>query len=79
MKETGFIIGMKTKSTYEDIKAMNIPNLLIMPYVPQKALLNSPLIKAFVTHCGANSILESMYFGTPLIGFPLSADQFSGC
>lgn len=33
-------------------------------------------IKAFVTHGGLMGIQESIYFGVPMIGIPLSGDQF---
>jgi UDP:flavonoid glycosyltransferase YjiC (YdhE family) len=41
--------------------------------------LNSPKISAFITHCGGNSVLESGYYGTPIIGFPISVDQPGYC
>lgn len=34
-----------------------------------------PNIKAFVTHGGLLSILESIYFGVPVVGFPVIGDQ----
>lgn len=38
-------------------------------------LLAHPNIKIFITHGGLLSIQEAAYHGTPLIGFPLFADQ----
>ena len=32
-----------------------------------------------MTHGGANSILESYYYGKVTLGFPISADQAGGC
>lgn len=32
-----------------------------------------------MTHCGANSVVESIYFGKALLGLPRDADQFSNC
>jgi zeaxanthin glucosyltransferase len=29
----------------------------------------------FVSHCGANSVMESVYFGVPIVGIPLAVDQ----
>lgn len=37
--------------------------------------LAHPNIKIFITHGGLLSIQEAAYHGTPLIGFPLFADQ----
>lgn len=46
---------------------------LIVPYVPQLALLER--CSAFITHGGANSIMEAMYWGVPLLVIPICRDQ----
>ncbi|KAJ3687322.1 hypothetical protein LUZ61_016486 [Rhynchospora tenuis] len=43
--------------------------------VPQKEILAHPAVGGFVTHCGWNSILESLWFGVPMIPWPLYAEQ----
>jgi len=48
--------------------------MLLKKFVPQKSLLNHPKVKAFITHCGANSVLEAQYFGKVIIGMPRDAD-----
>jgi zeaxanthin glucosyltransferase len=48
-------------------------DVLIVPYAPQLQLLER--VDAFVTHGGANSVMEAMYAGTPLLVVPLSGDQ----
>jgi UDP:flavonoid glycosyltransferase YjiC (YdhE family) len=48
-------------------------DVLIVAYAPQLQLLER--VDAFVTHGGANSVMEAMYAGIPLLVVPLSSDQ----
>jgi glucuronosyltransferase len=57
---------------------MELSNVFLSSWVPQKELLANPKLKLFCTHGGANSMIESLYFGTPLLGFGQDADQFGG-
>lgn len=38
-------------------------------------LVEEKSVRALMTHCGMNSILESTYYGVPVIAMPLFADQ----
>lgn len=40
------------------------------------AILQHDNVQAFVSHCGINSVHESMASGTPIVGIPMLADQF---
>ncbi|KQK15478.1 hypothetical protein BRADI_1g23110v3 [Brachypodium distachyon] len=42
---------------------------------PQKEILAHASVGGFVTHCGWNSVLESLWFGVPMLPWPLDADQ----
>uniref|UniRef100_A0A0E0I1R6 Malvidin galactosylase UGT88C3 n=1 Tax=Oryza nivara TaxID=4536 RepID=A0A0E0I1R6_ORYNI len=42
---------------------------------PQKEILAHAAVGGFVTHCGWNSILESLWFGVPVLPWPLDAEQ----
>ncbi|XP_058115152.1 anthocyanidin 3-O-glucosyltransferase 2-like isoform X2 [Magnolia sinica] len=49
---------------------------LVWPsWVPQIAILAHPAVGGFVSHCGWNSILESLWFGVPILAWPLYAEQ----
>ncbi|CAH2057468.1 unnamed protein product [Thlaspi arvense] len=50
--------------------------LVLRGWVPQVLILNHSAIGGFMTHCGWNSVLESVTAGVPLITMPLFAEQF---
>ncbi|PRQ38017.1 putative UDP-glucuronosyl/UDP-glucosyltransferase [Rosa chinensis] len=49
--------------------------LLVHNWAPQLAILSHVATRAFVSHCGWNSVLESLSRGVPIIGWPLAAEQ----
>jgi predicted CoA-binding protein len=50
-------------------------NVKLMKWLPQSDVLAHPNIKAFITHGGLFSTMESIYRGIPVIGIPVFADQ----
>ncbi|KAF5482547.1 hypothetical protein F2P56_003105 [Juglans regia] len=52
---------------------------LIASWCPQEEVLNHPSIGVFLTHCGWNSILESMCAGVPMLCWPISGDHHTNC
>ncbi|KAM7499919.1 hypothetical protein LguiA_024333 [Lonicera macranthoides] len=47
----------------------------VIGWAPQMAVLSHAAIGGFVTHCGWNSILESLWFGVPMAAWPMYAEQ----
>ncbi|GMR37537.1 hypothetical protein PMAYCL1PPCAC_07732, partial [Pristionchus mayeri] len=50
-------------------------NVHAVRWLPQHSLLKHNKTLAFVTHCGANSVIEAASIGVPLVALPLFADQ----
>jgi UDP:flavonoid glycosyltransferase YjiC (YdhE family) len=52
------------------------PSVRIEPWVSsQVSVLAHPNVHVFVSHCGVNSVHESLFAGTPIVGVPMLADQ----
>ncbi|KAF5731202.1 putative UDP-glucosyl transferase 88A1 [Tripterygium wilfordii] len=49
--------------------------LVVKRWAPQVAVLNHEAVGGFVTHCGWNSVLESICAGVPMVAWPLYAEQ----
>ncbi|CAN8316770.1 unnamed protein product [Cochlearia groenlandica] len=50
---------------------------LLVQWCCQMAVISNPVVGGFLTHCGWNSILESVWCGLPLLCYPLLTDQFT--
>jgi UDP:flavonoid glycosyltransferase YjiC (YdhE family) len=79
--EYGFIMSFKSPEYYTQqvIDLANEAtkhNLLISPWVPQPTILGNPKTKAFISHGGYNSVIESFEAKVPLIINPnMTPDQ----
>ncbi|KAK6939647.1 LOW QUALITY PROTEIN: UDP-glucuronosyl/UDP-glucosyltransferase [Dillenia turbinata] len=61
----------------DDFKMMKSKKgLIIKGWAPQVMILNHQSVGLFVTHCGWNSVLESVTAGVPMVTWPISAEQF---
>ncbi|GAB4848196.1 hypothetical protein Ancab_002863 [Ancistrocladus abbreviatus] len=47
----------------------------VIGWAPQIEVLSHPAIGGFVSHCGWNSTLESLWFGIPIAAWPMHAEQ----
>ncbi|KAK1266044.1 Crocetin glucosyltransferase 3 [Acorus gramineus] len=50
--------------------------VVIRGWAPQVEILSHASVGAFLSHCGWNSVLESLSNGVPVIGWPMGADQY---
>ncbi|THG11254.1 UDP-glycosyltransferase 92A1-like [Camellia sinensis] len=49
--------------------------MLVRSWAPQLEILCHKSTGAFLSHCGWNSVMESLSQGVPIIGWPLAAEQ----
>ncbi|XP_050383967.1 UDP-glucose flavonoid 3-O-glucosyltransferase 6-like [Argentina anserina] len=47
----------------------------VIGWAPQVAILAHPAVGGFVSHCGWNSTLESIWYGVPIAAWPFFAEQ----
>ncbi|KAK7307647.1 hypothetical protein VNO77_40892 [Canavalia gladiata] len=57
------------------VKASN-KGYLIWGWAPQLLILENPAIGGLVTHCGWNTVVESVNAGLPMVTWPLFAEHF---
>jgi glucuronosyltransferase len=60
----------------EENLSVKLPeNVHIASWIPQNDVLAHPKTKLFISHCGLLSTQEAFWYGVPVLGFPVFADQ----
>ncbi|KAI9121287.1 hypothetical protein K1719_008320 [Acacia pycnantha] len=49
--------------------------IIVREWVDQREILNHQSVKAFLSHCGWNSVLEGICGGVPILAWPMMAEQ----
>ncbi|KAG5541763.1 hypothetical protein RHGRI_021556 [Rhododendron griersonianum] len=52
---------------------------LLLTWTAQEKILRHPSVGGFLTHCGWNSLLESIIGGVPMICWPVGGEQATNC
>ncbi|GAB2293847.1 hypothetical protein Dimus_028058 [Dionaea muscipula] len=77
-------LGRPTDYTVDELKEMLPAEFtalleegtgMICGWAPQTEVLAHDAVGGFVSHCGWNSILESLWFGRPIVTWPMYAEQ----
>lgn len=55
---------------------VGVMGMVVTTWAPQTAILGHPAVGAFVTHCGWNSVLETVAAGVPVLTWPMVFEQF---
>jgi 2-hydroxyacylsphingosine 1-beta-galactosyltransferase len=60
---------------YHGALAATSPSFRAETFIPQTTVLAHPAVRAFISHCGSNSVREALYWGKPILGMPFFLDQ----
>ncbi|KAH6774449.1 UDP-Glycosyltransferase superfamily protein [Perilla frutescens var. hirtella] len=50
--------------------------IIVREWVDQEEILEHPIVQAFLSHCGWNSVLEGICAGVPILAWPMMAEQY---
>ena len=62
-------------NSFSFVDRLGEKGLIVKDWAPQAQILAHSSTGGFVSHCGWNSILESLKFGVPIIAIPMKYDQ----
>ncbi|KAK8471743.1 hypothetical protein PHAVU_002G016500 [Phaseolus vulgaris] len=75
-KNDGVGEGEKFLEEFEKKVKESKKGYLIWGWAPQLLILENPAIGGLVTHCGWNTVVESVNAGLPMVTWPLFAEHF---
>ncbi|WOK94049.1 UDP-glycosyltransferase 73B4-like [Canna indica] len=70
-----FLIVTRSSTWRAPLDLASTGSKVVRRWVPQEALLRHSAVGCFVSHCGWNSVLESLAAGVPILAFPMMAEQ----
>jgi MGT family glycosyltransferase len=75
LTDTGFRVLWSLPKNQQHILPSLPSSFRIEQFVPQQAILSHSSVRAFVSHCGMNSINEALYWEKPILALPFFGDQ----
>ncbi|XP_024542897.1 anthocyanidin 3-O-glucosyltransferase 7 [Selaginella moellendorffii] len=71
------VVGGLSTASYNGFYERTKNQGFIVSWAPQLRVLAHPSMGAFLTHCGWNSVQESIANGIPMLGWPYGGDQIT--
>ena len=71
-----WVVRSRTWNPPNDLKErLNDRGLIVSDWVDQRRILSHAAVGGFLSHCGWNSVLESLSVGVPILAWPMIAEQ----
>ncbi|TVU08026.1 hypothetical protein EJB05_41410, partial [Eragrostis curvula] len=70
-----FLWAVRSDTWSPPVDAAGLDGLIVRGWVPQRSVLAHPSVGGFVSHCGWNSVMESLAAGKPVLAWPMIAEQ----
>jgi len=74
-----YVLWALPKANQKSLPPTLPATIFVHHWISTPRALSHPKVKAFVSHCGGNSVSESMAIGKPVVGYPQAGDQPGNC